>query len=45
LRYLRIESSFFNEIKFVSLLGRLPSLVSLELVDCEDASSHFLKVI
>jgi hypothetical protein len=45
LRYLRIESSFFNEIKFVSLLGRLPSLVSLELIDCEDASSHFFKVI
>jgi len=45
LRYLRIESSFFNEIKFVSLLDRLPSLVSHELVDCEDASSHFLKVI
>jgi hypothetical protein len=45
LRHLRIESSFFNELKFVSLLGRLPSLMSLELVDCEDASSHFLKVI
>lgn len=45
LRYLRIESSFFNELKFIGLLSRLPSLASLELVDCEDASSHFLKVI
>jgi len=44
LRHLRIESSFFNELKFVSLLSRLQSLVSLELVDCEDASSHLLKV-
>jgi len=43
LRYLRIESSFFNELKFVKLLRRLPSLVTLELVDVEDASSNFLK--
>jgi len=43
LRHLRIESSFFNELKFVNFLCRLPSLVSLELVDCEDASSHLLK--
>jgi hypothetical protein len=45
LRSLRIESCFFNELKFVGLLSRLHSLVSLELVDCEDVSSHFLKVI
>jgi hypothetical protein len=44
LRYLRIESSFFSELKFVKLLHRLPSLVTLELVDVEDASSNFLKV-
>jgi len=43
LRSLRVESSFFNELKFVNLLSRLHSLVSLELVDCEDASSNFLK--
>ncbi|KAK0201828.1 hypothetical protein DFS33DRAFT_1386131 [Desarmillaria ectypa] len=43
LRCLRIESCLFNEIKFVSLLRRLPSLVTLELVDVEDASSNFLK--
>lgn len=42
--YLRIESCLFNEIKFVNLLRRLPSLVSLELVDVEDASSGFLRV-
>ena len=45
LRHLRIESSFFNELKFVNLLSRLPSLVALELVDCEDASSHLLQVV
>ncbi|KAJ6605671.1 hypothetical protein B0H10DRAFT_2311524 [Mycena sp. CBHHK59/15] len=35
LRLLRIESSLFNELKLVSLLRRLPSLVTLELVDVE----------
>ncbi len=44
LRCLRIESCLFNEIKFVNLLRRLPSLVILELVDVEDVSSNFLKV-
>lgn len=44
LRYLRIESCFFNELKFVSILQRLPSLVTLELVDVEDVSSNLLKV-
>jgi hypothetical protein len=44
LRALRIESSFFDELKFVKLLCRLPSLVTLELVDVEDASSNLLKV-
>jgi len=43
LRRLRIESSLFNELKFVNLLRRLPSLVTLELVDVEDASSGLLR--
>lgn len=44
LRHLRIESSLFNELKLVNLLRRLPSLVTLELVDVEDASSGLLRV-
>jgi len=43
LRALRIESSFFSELKLVRLLHRLPSLTSLELVDVEDASPHLFK--
>ncbi|KAJ7259516.1 hypothetical protein B0H12DRAFT_1108446 [Mycena haematopus] len=43
LRHLRIETSVFNELKLVNLLRRLPSLVSLELVDCEDASSGLFR--
>ncbi|KAF9267353.1 hypothetical protein L218DRAFT_856145 [Marasmius fiardii PR-910] len=45
LKYLRIESCLFNELKFVNLLRRLPSLTALELVDTEDASSSFLKAL
>lgn len=45
LRCLRVESSFFNELKFANLLTRLPSLVSLQFVDCEDVTSNFLKVL
>jgi len=44
LRHLRVETCLFNELKFVNLLRRLPSLVSLELVDVEDLSSNLLKV-
>jgi len=44
LRYLRIESSFFNEQKFILLLRRLTSLVTLELVDVEDVTCFMLKV-
>jgi hypothetical protein len=44
LRYLRIESTFFNELMFVRLLRCLPSLVTLELIDSGDASSNFLQV-
>ena len=44
LRHLRIESSFFNEPKFVTLLKRLMSLTTLELIDVEDVSSFLLKV-
>ncbi|KAH7911724.1 hypothetical protein BJ138DRAFT_1006041 [Hygrophoropsis aurantiaca] len=43
LRYLRIESSFFNEQKFVNLLRRLSSVEILELVDVEDVSCFLLK--
>ncbi|KAJ7687201.1 hypothetical protein B0H14DRAFT_3101442 [Mycena olivaceomarginata] len=45
LRRLRIETSLFDEMKLVDVLGRLPSLVTLELVDCEDASSGLLRLI
>jgi len=43
LRHLRIETCLFNELKFVNLLRRLPSLITLELVDVEDLSSNLLK--
>ncbi|KAL4080813.1 hypothetical protein J3A83DRAFT_4084074 [Scleroderma citrinum] len=43
LQHLRIESCFFNEHKFVSLLKRLMSLTALELVDVEDISYFLLK--
>lgn len=43
LRRLRIESSFFSELKLVRFLRRMPSLTTLELVDVEDASPSFLK--
>ena len=44
LKKLRIESCLFGEVKFVNLLRKLPSLVSLQLVDIEDASYITLKV-
>lgn len=44
LRHLRIESSFFNEIKLMRLLRRLPALTSLDLVDIEDVSPNLMKV-
>ena len=44
LRYLRIESTFFNELKLIKLLRNLPTLVTFELIDSGDASSNFLKV-
>lgn len=43
LRHLRIESSLFNESKFVNLLRRLMSLTTLELIDIEDISCFLLK--
>ncbi|KDR82765.1 hypothetical protein GALMADRAFT_847101 [Galerina marginata CBS 339.88] len=45
LKYLRIETCLFNEMKFVGLLRKLPSLVTLELVDIEDISHHSLKAL
>lgn len=44
LRRLRIESSYFNEMKLVRLLKRLPALNSLEFVDADDVSLNLLKV-
>ncbi|RPD54637.1 hypothetical protein L226DRAFT_464458 [Lentinus tigrinus ALCF2SS1-7] len=43
LRHLRIESCFFNELRFARLLQRLSSLTSLELVDVEDATSNLMR--
>ncbi|KAL6304393.1 hypothetical protein BKA93DRAFT_733263 [Sparassis latifolia] len=43
LHHIRIEASFFNELKLVRLLRRLPALITLELVDVEDASSNLMK--
>ncbi|KAG6868982.1 hypothetical protein C0993_006504 [Termitomyces sp. T159_Od127] len=43
LQHLRVESCLFNEINFINFLQRVPSLVSLELVDIDDTSSAFLK--
>lgn len=45
MRFLRIESCLFNELKFLNLLRRLPSLVTLELVDNEDVTSSLFKVV
>ncbi|CCM03557.1 uncharacterized protein FIBRA_05693 [Fibroporia radiculosa] len=45
LRHLRIESCFFNELRLIRLLRRLPSLTSLEFVDMEDVSSNLLKSV
>lgn len=44
LRHMRIESSFFNELKLLRLLRRLPALTTLEFVDVEDVSSNLMKV-
>jgi hypothetical protein len=44
LQRLHIESCVFSELKFGQLLRRLPSLTTLELIDCEDVSSCLLKV-
>ncbi|KZT73913.1 hypothetical protein DAEQUDRAFT_742955 [Daedalea quercina L-15889] len=44
LRHLHIESSYFNEMKLVRLLKRLPALNSLEFVDADDVSSNLLKI-
>lgn len=43
LKFLRIESSFLNEPKFIMLLRRLTSLVTLELVDVEDVTCFLLR--
>lgn len=44
LKSLRIESCLFNEMKFVNLIRKLPSMVTLELVDIEDLTYITLKV-
>ncbi|KAF9013231.1 hypothetical protein BDQ17DRAFT_1343029 [Cyathus striatus] len=45
LRHLRIESCLFNEMKLANSLSIVPSITNLELVDVEDISSYFLKVL
>ncbi|KLO15988.1 hypothetical protein SCHPADRAFT_823890 [Schizopora paradoxa] len=42
LTHFRIESCYFNELKFMQLLARFPLLKTLELIDVEDISSNFL---
>ena len=44
LKHLRIESCFFNELRFARLLPRLSALTSLELVDVEDATPNLMRV-
>ncbi|TFK52373.1 hypothetical protein OE88DRAFT_1627936 [Heliocybe sulcata] len=43
LRNLRIEASFFNELKLMIFLRRATALTTLELVDADDVSSNLLK--
>ncbi|KAH9480329.1 hypothetical protein JR316_0006927 [Psilocybe cubensis] len=45
LKHLRIETCNFNEMKFVNLLRKLPSLVTLEFVEVEDISNVFFKAL
>jgi hypothetical protein len=45
LRHLRIEGCFLSELKLARFLQRVPSLISLELVDVEDVSSNLFKVL
>ncbi|KAF8964379.1 hypothetical protein BDZ97DRAFT_904252 [Flammula alnicola] len=45
LKYLRIETCLFNEMKFVNLIRKLPSLVTLELIDIEDITYITLKAL
>ncbi|PPQ77473.1 hypothetical protein CVT25_011343 [Psilocybe cyanescens] len=45
LKYLRIETCVFNEMKLVNLLRKLSSLVTLEFVDVEDVSHVLLKAL
>ena len=44
LKTLRIDSCLFSEMRFINLLVKLPTLVSLQLVDVEDVSYITLKV-
>lgn len=45
LKRMRIEASLVNELKLVRVLRRLPTMKTLELVDAEDVSSHFLNAL
>lgn len=45
LKYLRIESCLFGEMNFINLLRKLPSLVTLEVVDIEDVSHYVMKCL
>lgn len=43
LRHLRIEASFFGELKLMMFLKRLTALTTLDLVDADDVSPNLLK--
>ncbi|KAF8195448.1 hypothetical protein BJ912DRAFT_1056694 [Pholiota molesta] len=45
LKSLRIETCLFNEMKFVNLIRKLPSLITLELVDVEDLTYITFKAL
>ncbi|KAM6494371.1 hypothetical protein JOM56_010732 [Amanita muscaria] len=45
LRCLRIEACLFSELMLLNVLRHLPSLTSLEILDTEDISSNFMKVL
>lgn len=44
LKSFRIETCLFNEMMFVNLIRKLPSMITLELVDIEDITYISLKV-
>ncbi|KIY45210.1 hypothetical protein FISHEDRAFT_67143 [Fistulina hepatica ATCC 64428] len=45
LRELRVEACYMNELRFLNLLRRLSSLTTLEMIEVEDVSPHFLQCL